>query len=312
MPVTSSYDPMLAKVIAWGPDRTAALRLLDAALADTAVLGVTTNTAFLRNLLRDPDVRAGRLDTGLVGHLIDAGAGQEPVPDDVVAAAALCRLLSVERSGAERSGAVRSGAEHPGGGCSGPGHAGTWAGPWDIPDGWRIGEPAWTRFRFRVAGTDAEARVSGLVSRAAQVAVGDGDPVAARAGLDDAGLLVTYAGRTVRFACATDAGTLWLGRDGHAWALTEETTAPVRQGQGVGADATVRSPMPGTVITVHVSAGQAVTAGQPLLVVEAMKMEHTVTAPADGVVAELTVKSGQQVAMDETLAVIGPQPGDDG
>ena len=65
--------------------------------------------------------------------------------------------------------------------------------------------------------------------------------------------------------------------------------------------------MPGTVLAVHVAAGDVVTAGQPLLVVEAMKMEHTVTAPLDGTVTELTVKAGQQVRMDETLAVIGPE-----
>jgi acetyl-CoA/propionyl-CoA carboxylase biotin carboxyl carrier protein len=62
--------------------------------------------------------------------------------------------------------------------------------------------------------------------------------------------------------------------------------------------------MPGTVLAVHVEEGQRVTSGQPLLIVEAMKMEHTVTAPLDGTVAELTAKAGQQVAMDETLAVV--------
>jgi acetyl-CoA/propionyl-CoA carboxylase biotin carboxyl carrier protein len=65
--------------------------------------------------------------------------------------------------------------------------------------------------------------------------------------------------------------------------------------------------MPGTVLAVHVSLGQAVTAGQPVLVVEAMKMEHTVTAPVDGLVAELAAKPGQQVRMDEALAVITPE-----
>ena len=68
--VTSDYDPMLAKVAAWGPDRATALRRLDAALAGTVVLGVGTNVAFLRDLLGDPDVIAGRLDTGLVERRI--------------------------------------------------------------------------------------------------------------------------------------------------------------------------------------------------------------------------------------------------
>jgi len=71
------------------------------------------------------------------------------------------------------------------------------------------------------------------------------------------------------------------------------------------ADATVRSPMPGTVLAVHVTEGGQVTAGQPLLIVEAMKMEHVVTAPSDGVVTELTARVGQQVRLDEALAVIG-------
>src|SRR5580692_6155371 len=74
--VTSDYDPMLAKVAAWGPDRATALRRLDAALASTVVLGVGTNVAFLRGLVRDPDVVAGRLDTGLVERRIAAGDGE--------------------------------------------------------------------------------------------------------------------------------------------------------------------------------------------------------------------------------------------
>ncbi len=79
--VTSDYDPMLAKVAAWGPDRATALRRLDAALASTVVLGVGTNVAFLRDLLSDPDVVAGRLDTGLVERRIASSAdprGQGP------------------------------------------------------------------------------------------------------------------------------------------------------------------------------------------------------------------------------------------
>ncbi len=76
--VTSDYDPMLGKVIAWGPDRATALRRLDRALADTVVLGVTTNTAFLRTLLADPDVLAGRLDTGLVERIVGNGPAGGP------------------------------------------------------------------------------------------------------------------------------------------------------------------------------------------------------------------------------------------
>ena len=354
MTVTSAYDPMLAKVAAWGPDRATALRRLDAALAETAVLGVTTNIAFLRTLLADPDVQAGRLDTtlaervadrlaspaasghpataspasgassaspapagqaadarrisgvahrresiGVVGHTANDGPGTDAASgvaaDEVLAAAALARLLAREPA---------------------PGVVD----PWDIPDGWRVGGRAWTKFRFAAfgaggPGTVAEVRVRGLASAGAEVAVGDGDPVAARAEFataapSGADLLVTYGGRVLRFAFATDGATIWLGRGGHAWALTEEEAAPVRGGRAAGGDGTVRSPMPGTVLAVQVAPGDTVSAGQAVAVVEAMKMEHTVTAPVAGTVTEVTAKAGQQVAMDAQLAVIEPAPED--
>ena len=124
-------------------------------------------------------------------------------------------------------------------------------------------------------------------------------PAASAGGVD---LILTQGARTVRFAYAADGETIWLGRDGHAWAVTEAAPAPLRGTRAAAADGTVRSPMPGTVVAVHVTVGQAVSAGQPVLVVEAMKMEHTVTAPLDGTVSELTAKAGQQVRMDEPLA----------
>jgi acetyl-CoA/propionyl-CoA carboxylase, biotin carboxylase, biotin carboxyl carrier protein len=279
MTVGSDYDPMLAKVVAWGPDRTTALRRLDAALAGTAVLGVTTNVAFLRELLRDPDVRAGRLDTGLAER-VASQAGIAGMPDEVLAAAALERLLIREPAGPVID-------------------------PWDVPDGWRPGGRAWTRFRFAEAG--AEVRVRGLPSAGAEVAVGGGEPTAARAEFGDGGLMISYGGRTCRYSCARDGRTVWLGRDGRAWALTQQQAGPSRAGRAGQADAAVRSPMPGTVLSVSVTVDQPVAAGQPLVVVEAMKMEHTVTAPHDGVVTKLTVQAGQQVQMDEPLAVIERQ-----
>jgi acetyl-CoA/propionyl-CoA carboxylase biotin carboxyl carrier protein len=299
--VGSDYDPMLAKVIAYGPDRASALRRLDAALAGTAVLGVTTNIAFLRALLADPDVAAGRLDTGLAERIAfpaagpaGAPAGSVP-PDEVLAAAALDRLLAREP-------------------------AGPVVNPWDVPDGWRVAEPAWTRVRVGYGpGAVAQVRVRGLPSAGAEVAVGNGAPVPARAQAAAGTLTVSYGGAVRRYASARGAaadghdGVLWLSRDGQTWSLTAQRAVTTRGGSalaGGAGDGIVRSPMPGTVISVLAEAGQPVTAGQPLVIVEAMKMEHTVTAPAAGVVAELTAKAGQQVRMDESLAVIGPPPAD--
>jgi acetyl-CoA/propionyl-CoA carboxylase, biotin carboxylase, biotin carboxyl carrier protein len=291
MTIGTAYDPMLAKVIAFGEDRAAALRRLDAALSRLTVLGVTTNTAFLRTLLSDPDVVAGRLDTGLAER-VAADLVAEDVPGDVLAAAALADLLMREGAGG--------------------------AGPWDIQDGWRVGEHAWTTVRL-AAGPAAPVAVRvrglalglGLGSAAAEVAVGDGAPAPGRAdrdGADEGTMLVTWDGRSARYAVARCADALgrtviWLGRDGQSWAVAEEEPLAAARDSLVG-DGVIRSPMPGTVRAVQAVVGEKVRAGQPLLIVEAMKMEHTLTAPADGVVCELSVVPGQQVGLDERLAVV--------
>jgi len=291
--VGGGYDPMLAKVIAHGPDRPAALRRLDQALAAYTLLGVRTNVAFLRALLADPQVQAGRLDTGLAERLAaaQAGAGEhgaghggEEVPDGVLAAAALDCALDLE-----------TGAP----------------GPWQTPDGWRPGGPAWTR--WPVAGRQVAVRGR---PQAAEVAIGDGDPVPAAARRDGDQLVVIYDGTESRFTRAADGPVRWLSRDGHAWAL-DTTPPPSRRAAGPQAAAgAVRSPMPGTVQAVKTAVGEDVLPGQPLVVVEAMKMEHTVVAPVAGTVTELPVRAGALVALDQVLAVISAagesagEPGD--
>ena len=298
--VGSSYDPMLAKVTAHGTDRATALRRLDTALAETTVLGVTTNTAFLRALLADPDVTAGRLDTGLAERIEFPAPGSPDagLPDEVLAAAALDRLLALEPSGPVID-------------------------PWELPDSWRITGPGWTKLRIgHGPGAVTEVRVRGLASAAAEVAVGDGEPVPARATAEPphsttGTLTVSYGDRIQRYAYArtgpateTDGeGVLWLSRDGRTWTLTAQPAATSRTALAAGGagDGVVRAPMPGTLAAVLAEPGQPVTAGQRLFIVEAMKMEHTVTAPVDGVLTELTAKVGHQVRMDETLAVIRTQ-----
>ena len=291
MTVSSAYDPMLAKVIAHGPDRQTALRRLDGALAGMAVLGVTTNIAFLRALLSHSDVAAGKLDTGLVERAVSAApapaAPAGGIPEDVLAAAGLAHLLLLEPPAGPRS-------------------------PWDIPDGWRVGGPAWTTVRLTSgAGDPVPVRIRGRACATAEVSVGGADPVAAHAEFQDGVLMVTCQGRTQRYVyahtgTATGHGTAWLGRDGQAWALAEEEPVAGGPAGAGGGDGVVRSPMPGTVLAVKAAKGERVRAGQPLLIVEAMKMEHTISAPVDGVVAELTAAVGQQVELDEVLAVISP------
>ncbi|WP_019634234.1 acetyl/propionyl/methylcrotonyl-CoA carboxylase subunit alpha [Actinomadura atramentaria] len=275
--VGGSYDPMLAKVIARGDDRAAALRRLDRALAEYALLGVPTNVAFLRALLRHPDVAAGRLDTGLVERsLADLTAG-DGTPPEVLAAAALDRMLALETGDPD---------------------------PWAVPDGWRPGGPAWTRWRIAPAGGEpVEVRVRGRAADAV-VAVGDAEPVPATLAADAGTAVLGYDGRTLEFARVRDGAVLWLGRGGRAWALTEHVPAEARGGAALAGDGVLRSPMPGTVLAVKVAEGDRVAEGQAVAVVEAMKMEHTVTAPAPGVVTRLAARVGAQVALDAVLAVI--------
>ncbi|WP_026424999.1 acetyl-CoA carboxylase biotin carboxylase subunit [Actinokineospora inagensis] len=276
--VGSDYDPMLAKVIARGADRAEALGRLSSALSATAVLGVGTNIAFLRALLADEDVRAGRMDTQLVERRLDELTRAEPVPDDVFAAAALDELLSLQPSGAVVD-------------------------PWDVPNGWRIGAVAPIPFRLTCGDRDVTVLVRGTPA-AASVQVDDG-PWAPASVVRGESLSVTFDGRNTHYARALDGETLWLAAGGHTWAVTEWSTL---EGSAAAVDGggPITSPMPGTVLVVKVSVGDEVAAGAPLLVVEAMKMEHTITAKVDGVVSELTVQAGQQVALNQTLAVVTP------
>ncbi|MGW9372461.1 ATP-binding protein [Streptomyces xanthophaeus] len=302
VPVGSTYDPMLSKVIAYGPDRAAALRVLRGALADTVILGVQTNAGFLRRLLAHPDVVSGDLDTGLVerdlGTLLPEG-----VPDEVYAAAAL--LARPEA----------------------PADANRWADPFDAPNGWRLGgTPAWTVHHFRLPGQDpmeVRTRPAGsatelTVSAAAEPQARDaeqaaGAPARARIVTRTADrVTVELDGVTHAFSHAASPEGIWLGRDGDSWHVQhhDPVTASL-SGSGRGGADTLAAPMPGTVTVVKVAVGEKVTAGQSLLVVEAMKMEHVISAPHSGTVTELDVTPGSTVAMDQVLAVVTPDEEED-
>ncbi|MFI6700998.1 biotin carboxylase N-terminal domain-containing protein [Streptomyces sp. NPDC050509] len=269
--VGSTYDPMLSKVVAHGPDRATALRTLRAALADTVTLGVPTNAGFLRRLLAHPSVVAGELDTGLVEREM-AGLVPDGVPPEVYAAAAAVRQAELEP------------------GAAGSGAATGWVDPFSVPSGWRLGgAPAPVRHTLRIAGQEPVTQ---------EISPSDGFRV-------EPGLVtVTLDGVTHTFHRAGR----WLGRDGESWHVQDfdPVEAALRgAGAGGGVDA-LTAPMPGTVTVVKVGVGDAVVAGQSLLVVEAMKMEHVISAPHDGTVAELDVTPGSTVAMDQVLAVVTP------
>lgn len=264
VPVGSLYDPMLSKVIVYGPDRASALRKLRAALADTVILGVPTNAGFLRRLLAHPDVVSGDLDTGLVEREAE-GLVPDGVPDEVYAAAAAVRRDAL--------------APRP--------DAGGWTDPFSVPSGWRTGGvPAPLTFPLRVAGADP---------------VTYGAPTSATVTPDR--VTVELGGTVGHFHRSGD----WLGRDGDTWHVQDHDPVEASlSGAGRSGADTLAAPMPGTVTVVKVAVGDEVEAGQSLLVVEAMKMEHVISAPHAGTVTELDVTAGATVAMDQILAVVAP------
>ncbi|AGJ55089.1 biotin carboxylase N-terminal domain-containing protein [Streptomyces sp. NPDC053741] len=302
VPVGSTYDPMLSKVIAYGPDRPTALRRLRAALADTVVLGVPTNAGFLRRLLAHPAVAAGDLDTGLVEREAD-GLVPDGVPEEVYAVAALLRQPSPEP-------------------------ASGWVDPFSVPSGWRLGgTPAETFHHFRVPGHDP-VRVGLRTATAGSASLtfghaGDREepadacgpvpslPGAERARLVEAAgarVVIELDGLTHTFSRASSPEGVWLGRDGDTWHVQDHDPVEASLGGAgrSGAD-TLAAPMPGTVTVVKVAVGDEVAAGQSLLVVEAMKMEHVISAPHAGTVTELDVSAGATVSMDQILAVVAPR-----
>ncbi|MER8231902.1 biotin carboxylase N-terminal domain-containing protein [Streptomyces sp. NPDC094049] len=166
-----------------------------------------------------------------------------------------------------------------------------WTDPFGVPSGWRLGgTPAPLSFPVRVAGREP-----------VTVAAPPGGRVT------DDSVTVTVDGVAHRFHRAGN----WLGRDGDTWhVLDHDPVAAALSGARQGGADTLAAPMPGTVTVVKVSVGDEVEAGQSLLVVEAMKMEHVISAPHAGTVTELDVAPGTTVAMDQVLAVVAPREGE--
>ena len=271
--VGSDYDPMLAKLIAWGADRDVARRRLVEALADTTVLGVTTNVAFLGELLGDPDVVAGVMDTGL----IDRRAAAAPVattPPAVAVAAALTLL---------------AGTAHPG--------------PWGDRRGWRLSQPATIRVRLVERGDRVDVHLRASGPDAWQASVGEWEG-AARANLHGSRVRLAVDGVSTEYAVARAGDGVWLGRGGAAWYFAPAPAHGPGRDAVAGAGLTILSPMPGTVVSVDVDVGDTVAAGQAVAVVEAMKMEHTLRATEAAVVREVLASVGDKVALHQKLVVL--------
>jgi 3-methylcrotonyl-CoA carboxylase alpha subunit len=276
--VTVHYDPMIAKVIAAGPDRAAALAGLRHRLDRTAVFGVANNLPLLRAIAAHPAFVAGDVDTGFVDRELAAlTADRAPEPESLLLAAS---LALDERRLPRRDDAS----------------------PWARGDGWRAGgaaaqslgfrTPDFARWRARRAGDALELRR-------------DGATIAGRVHAEGAGRYLVDAGRGPR--------ALELIRDRERLqvvgeAANEITLAPAwpYERSAEDADAHPASPLPGRVVEVRVKAGDAVARGDVLAVVEGMKMQHAVRAGRAGRVAQVLARAGELVEAEAVLFDIDP------
>jgi 3-methylcrotonyl-CoA carboxylase alpha subunit len=282
--VTPFYDPMIAKVIVHDRDRTSAMRRMAALMGETEVVGVTTNAALLKALCAHPAFVGGEVDTGFIErHRESLFAKIAGADDRAFAVATLARLVEWREA-------------PPAPTASGD----PWS-PWSTQNGFRFLEEGHDEVRWK----DGEREVAVIARRHRDGGIGlemPGGTVEARVQRSAEGRLAIWlAGDTFTAAVvrrhANDGGIDYtLFADGGSRRLRLVDPLDVTQYEALAADETaVRSPLPGKIIDLRVKAGDTVSKGQPLLVLEAMKMEHTLAAPADGTVKTVRYAVGEQV-----------------
>ncbi|MCW5624150.1 MAG: acetyl/propionyl/methylcrotonyl-CoA carboxylase subunit alpha [Burkholderiales bacterium] len=275
------YDPMIAKLICWDTDRDGALRRLRQALSEYQVAGLTNNIAFLSAVTahrafaeahRDPAL----LDTGLIErHAAELFPAAVPVPDEVLAIAVLSELVHADTAARER--AQASGDPHS---------------PWHARDGWRMNEDNFHVFRF-VDGDNVVPVIAHYRSDGYLLEMPGGASIQAQASeAADGALHVDLGGvRSVAHAIRRGADlTVFSVHGTHRLALEVRQTIGDDEAAG-----SLAAPMPGSVIQVLVGAGDQVEKGAPLMIIEAMKMEHTIAAPRAGTVKAVFFAAGDQV-----------------
>ncbi|PDQ17289.1 3-methylcrotonyl-CoA carboxylase [Mesorhizobium sanjuanii] len=252
--ISPFYDPMIAKLVVHGKDRQAALDALGTALSQTEIAGSTVNTAFLAALAADADFAAGDVDTGLIGRHQQALTSVPPPSGEIVAAAALA---------ASGAGALEPSDD-----------------PWSALADYAHFHTVARRTRLRYGEDDILARVSVRPDGRFQVALDPPYDGANSHDLPAAPRLALWPGHV----------TVFSGAIGYSFAVPDPLA---RAEEAAAASGSLRAPMPGLVKLVRAAKGDAVIKGQPLLILEAMKMEHMISAPHDGVIAEIAAEGAQ-------------------
>ena len=268
--ISPFYDSMIAKLIVWGETRQEALAKLDAALADTHIAGLQTNVQFLRHVLATDSFRQAHLDTALIAREKDRLFEQDPLGRDLVVAAAVAQTVLAERAAETTD-------------------------PFSRSDGFRSHGVATRRVDLEYRGEPLVAKLRYL-SDGLMLQVADGEPQA----LD---ITALPEGRIdLRLGGARELVQVYaLGEEEYVFgtrgaARITELDMLSRADEGAAEGGRLTAPMPGKVVSIAVKTGDKVSKGQPLAVMEAMKMEHTIAAPSDGVVGEVLYAPGDQVA----------------
>lgn len=270
--ITPYYDPMIAKLIVWDVDRDAALRRMSQALADCQVAGVTTNAGFLRRLVNTDSFAHAKLDTALIEREQAALSAGGDTDDALWQLAAVAAVASTAGAGSD--------ARDP--------HS-----PWQAQDGWRLGASA-PRVLPLQQGERRHTLKVWAQADGWRVQCDDAAPVQVIGTANMQGLTVQLGERRWSLQLLRDGDQLYLfGADGqHRFTLHD----PVGESDHAVADGgSLLAPMPGKIVATLVAAGTEVQRGTPLVVLEAMKMEHTLQAPADGTVKGYRAKAGDQV-----------------
>lgn len=268
--ISPFYDSMIAKLIVWGDNRAQALQRLDAALEQTRIVGLHTNVAFLRRVVNSRSFATADLDTALIERERAVLLDQPPLALEVVAAGVIAHALEDERA--------LSGTD-----------------PWSRRDGWRLHGGARRHFDIEHAGARHAVALARLHDGALRLEIGEQAWAYSARALGAAQHDITLGPRRLRLAVHVHGERVAVfAAEGSA--VVHEIDAIAHAGEAGGEGGRLTAPMPGKVVAFLAKAGDSVTQGQPVAVMEAMKMEHTLTAPRDGVVAELLYAVGDQVA----------------